>query len=86
MPQRSVLGSLLVFVYINIAVHLLSLTRLFTDDSSLFCSAAHIDYIAGIIRHDKQLLSNWARQWLVTINPLKTEAGLFTLTKNDILP
>ena len=62
MPQGSVLGPLLVFVYINdIAVYQISLTRLFADDSSLFHSAAHIDYIAGIIRHDKQLLSNWAR-------------------------
>ena len=29
-----------------------------------------------------QLLSNWARQWLVTFNPLKTETVLFTLTLN----
>ena len=56
----------LFLVYINdIAEHLLSLTRLFADDSSLFYSAAHIDDIAGIINHDMQLLSNWARQWLV---------------------
>ena len=52
---------------------------LFTDDSSLFYSAAHIDDIAGIINHDMQLLSNWARQWLVTFNTLKTV--LFTLLK-----
>ena len=86
-PQGSVLGPLLFLVYINdIAEHLLSLTRLFADDSSLFYSAAHIDDIAGIINHDMQLLSNWARQWLVTFNPLKTEAVLFTLKKVNILP
>ena len=86
-PQGSVLGHLLFLVYINdIAEHLLSLTRLFADDSSLFYSAAHIDDIAGIINHDMQLLSNWARQWLVTFNPLKTEAVLFTLKKINILP
>ena len=78
--QGSVLSLLLFLVYINdIVEHLLSLTRLFADDSSLFYSAAHIDNIAGIINHNMQLLSNWARQWLVTFNPLKTEAVLFTL-------
>ena len=70
----------------NIAKHLLSLTRLFADDSSLFYSAAHLADIAGIINHDLQLLTNWAKQWLVTFNPLKTEAVLFTLKKLDFLP
>ena len=79
-PQGSVLGPLLFLVYINdIAKQLLSLTRLFADDSSLFYAAANIADIAGIIIHDLQLLSNWAKQWLVTFNPLKTEAVLFTL-------
>ena len=86
MPQGSVLVPLFL-VYINdIAKHLLSSTRLFADDSSLlFYSAAHIADIAGIINHDLQLLTNWAKQWLVTFNPLKTEAVLFTLKKLDIL-
>ena len=81
-PQGSSLGPLLFLVFINdIAEHLLSLTRLFADDCSIFYSAAHIDDIAGIINHDIQLLSNWARQWLVTFNPLKTEAVLFTFKR-----
>ena len=67
-------------VYINdTAEHLQSLTRLFVDDSSLFYSAAHIDDIVGMINHGLQLLSNWARQWLVTFNPLNTEAVFITL-------
>ena len=36
-----------------------------------FYSAAHISDITGIINHDLQLLTNRARQWLVTLNPLK---------------
>ena len=67
----------------DIAKHRLSLKRLFADDSSLFYAAADIADIAGIINHDLQLLTNWARQWLVTFSPLKTEAVLFTL-KNYI--
>ena len=87
MPQGSVHGRLLFLVYINdIAEHRFSLTRLFADDRSFFYSAAHIDDIAGIINNDVQLLSNWARQWLVTFNPLKTEAVLFTLKNINILP
>ena len=65
--------------------HLLSLTRIFADDSSLFYSVAHIDDIAGIINNDMQLLSNWVRHWLVTFNPLKIEAVLFTLKKKRLI-
>ena len=58
MPQGSVLGLLLFLVYINEAKHLLSLTRLFADDSSLiFYSAAHIADIVVISKHDLQLLT-----------------------------
>ena len=69
-------------MYINdIAKQLLSLTRLFADDSSLFYAAANIADIAGIINHDLQLLSNWAKQWLVTFYPLKQRLS-YLLLKN----
>ena len=71
-PQGSVLLPLLFLVYINdIAKHLLSLIRLFANDSSLFYVASHMADLAGIINHDLQLLTNLAIQWLVTFNPLK---------------
>ena len=71
-PQGSVLGPLLFLVYINdIAKQLLSLTRLFADDSSLFYAAARLSDIAGIINNDLIMLSNWAIQWLVKLNLLK---------------
>ena len=63
-----------------------SLTRLFADDSSLFYAASNIADIAGIINHDLQMMSNWDKQWLVTFNPLKTEAVLFTLKKLYFFP
>ena len=81
------LGPLLFLIYVNdIADSLLSLTRLFADDSSLFYSASSLDDIQGLINHDLILLSQWAKQWLVTFNPSKTEAILFTLRNFDHMP
>ena len=61
-PQGSVLGPLLFLVYVNdIADNLLSLVRLFADDSSLFFSATNLRDIEGIINHDLGLISVWAK-------------------------
>ena len=60
------------------------MTRLFLDDSLLFYASVYIADIADIINHDLKLLSNWAS--LVTLNPLKTDAVLFTLKKLEFLP
>ena len=86
-PQRSVLGPLLFLIYVNdISDSLLSLTRLFADDSSLFYSAASLEDIQGIINHELRILTAWAKQWLVTFNPRKTEAVLFTLKLFENFP
>ena len=87
MPLGSVRGPLFLLVYANdIAKKLLSLTRLLAYDSLLDYAAAIIVDLAGIIKYVLQLLSNWTRQWLVTFNPLKTEAVLFTLKKLEFIP
>ena len=81
-PQGSVLGPLLFLIYVNdISDSLLSLTRLFADDSSLYYSASSLTDIEGIINHDLHVLSKWAETWLVDFNPNKTEAMLFSLKK-----
>ena len=57
-PQGSVLGPLLFLIYVNdIAENLLSLVRLFADDSSLFFSATNLRDIEGIINHDLAQIS-----------------------------
>lgn len=81
------LGPLLFLIYVNdISDSLLSLTRLFADDTSLFYSASSLNDIEGIVNHDLLVLSAWAKQWLITFNPLKTEAVLYTLKQSENLP
>ena len=65
-PQISVLGPLLFLVYVNDTDEsLISLTRIFADESSLFYSAATISDIECIINHDLRMLVRWAAQWLI---------------------
>ena len=86
-PQGSVLGPLLFLIYVNdISEHLLSLTRLFADDSSLFVSATNINDIEGILNHDLAIITNWAKMWLVKFNPSKTEAILFSYISSEFFP
>ena len=83
-PQGSLLGPLLFLIYVNdISENLLSLTRLFADDSSLFVSASYLRDIEG---HDLILVSLLAQQWLVNFNPNKTEAILFSYRLTDEFP
>ncbi|MCG8046320.1 MAG: reverse transcriptase domain-containing protein [Candidatus Thiodiazotropha endolucinida] len=86
-PQGSVLGPLLFLIYINdISENLLSLTRLFADDSSLFVSATNMGDLEGILNHDLLIITHWAKQWLIKFNPNKTEAMLFSYTPREYFP
>lgn len=83
-PQGSVLGPLLFLIYINdITENLLSIARLFADDSSLSVTTSNVEDLEGIINHDLLMISNWSKQWLVNFNPNKTEAMIFTLRQLD---
>ena len=78
-PQRSVLGPLLLIIHINdIADKLASLTRLFADDTSFNCSHSDETEIQSIINHDLKELDEWSKRWLMTFNPDKTDIMLFT--------
>lgn len=77
-PQGSALGPLLFLIYVNdIAEHLLSVTRLFADDSSLAVSSNNMQYIETTLNQDLQKINDWSRQWLVNFNPNKTEIMIF---------
>ena len=78
-PHGSVLDPLLFLIYVNdISENLLSISRLFADDTALACSAASVQDIQGILNHDLLMISYWAKQWLVTFNLQKTVAMIFS--------
>ena len=78
-PQGSVLGPLLFLIYINdIGDKLLSLTRLFADDTSLGYSSRNKEDIETVINHDLKELSTWSDNWLMSFNPEKTEIMVFS--------
>ena len=78
-PQGSVLGPLLFLIYINdIGENLISLSRLFADDTSLGFSGQDKKEIQSVIEHDLNELKHWSNQWLMSFNPEKTEIMLFS--------
>ena len=75
-------GSSVFLLYVNgIVEHLLSITRLFADDTSLAFTSSRLADLEGVLNHDLRITSSWARPWLVDFNPSKTIAMLFTLEK-----
>ena len=78
-PQGSVLGPILFLVYINdIINNIQSDIFLFADDTSLLKTVDDPTLCAGIVNHDLHTLENWAKTWLVSFNPKKTESITFS--------
>jgi hypothetical protein len=85
-PQGSVLGPLLFLVYINdLSDGLSGGTFLFADDSSIFHNVNR-NLRECIIRmnRDLEIVNKWAKQWLVTINAIKTVFMLFSTTRPNL--
>ena len=62
-PQSSILGPLLLLIYVNDLPNILkSECKLFADDASLFS-------IASDINNNLKLISDWAFQWKMSFNP-----------------
>ena len=82
-PQGSILGPLLFLLYINdIVTDIGSHIRLFADDTSLFIIVDNPITAANCLNTDLNKISRWAETWLVTFNPTKTEALLFSRKLN----
>ena len=69
-PQGSVLGPLLVLVYINdLTDNISSEMRLFVDDSSLFTRVEEVNETHEKLINDLQTVTDWAYQWKMVFNP-----------------
>ena len=76
-PQGSILGPLLLLLFINdIVAEIGCNIRLFADDTSLFITVENPDTAAELLNIDLDKILKWAKKWLVLFNPVKTESFL----------
>ena len=69
-PQGSILGPLLFFIYINdLSDDLSTNAKLFADDTSLFSVVRDINTSATHLNNNLRKISNWAFQWKMSFNP-----------------
>ena len=69
-PQGSILGPLLFFIYIHdLSDNFSSNVELFADDISLFSVTHDVNVSARELNNDLRKISNWAYQWKISFNP-----------------
>lgn len=75
-PQGSVLGPLLFLIYLNDITHVVKhcQIRMFADDTSLFIEVDDRMEAANKVNEDLTAISLWAKTWLVTFSPPKSES------------
>ena len=67
-PQGSILGPLLFFLYINdIVVETQANIRLFADDTSLYMKGDNPIETARIMNADLEIINKWAKTWSIKI-------------------
>ena len=84
----SILGPLLFLIFINININdivkdINSNIRLFRDNTILYIIVDSPDTSASLLNSDLNRIHLWSKTWLITFNPTKTEAGLFSKKKQS---
>ena len=69
-PRGSVLGPLLFLIYINdLEKNIKSNVKMFADDTMLFSVVNNLAISANEWNHDLKVISQWAYQWKMNVNP-----------------
>ena len=69
-PQGSILGPLLLLIYINyLSDGILCNAKLFPDDMSLFQRVHNIQKATNDLNNDLTTITKWALQWKMSFNP-----------------
>ena len=85
-PPGSILGPLLVIVFINDIVNeIRSFVRLFADDTCVFEVIDDPIASAAALNEDLRKILAWAKTWLFLFNALKTEVMNITKKTNKIV-
>ena len=82
-PQGSILGPILLIN--DIVTDIGSNIRLFADDTSLFIIVENLDTAAELLNLDLEKNMAWAKTWLVSFDPKKTESLLISRKLNKAL-
>ena len=78
-PQGSILGPILFTMYVNdVTSEVLCDILLYADDMTLIHCFIDKNLSDELLNRDLKAIEDWAKKWLITFNPIKTEAMTYS--------